>query len=411
MTAALSKLEKFKPNKNWAKLPLFNRKNWTRVRFDDVVENLNETCDPAEAGLERVIAMEHLEPGSLHVRAWGKVADGTTFTRRCRPGQVLFGKRRAYQRKVAVAEFDAVVSGDIYVLAPKGDRLLPELLPFLCLSERFFQHAVGTSAGSLSPRTNWSSLASFEFDLPPLDQQRRIAEILWAVDETLACHEKVGQDLEALRTSVSESALRGNAKVNGNAWSSWPIKRVEEVCERISVGIVITPSKYYRPTGVRCFRSANVRRGFIEDKDWIFISEEAHKMHSKSIVRAGDVLVVRSGVFAGMSCTVPPEYDGINCIDVVFATPRRDAVESQWLSNFINSSFGQVEIKRGERGLAQKHFGVDAMRNTPLPLPPIAEQRRQLAKMKEVYDATTMTQKHIENLRSTSTAFISTIFP
>jgi type I restriction enzyme, S subunit len=99
---------------------------------------------------------------------------------------VLFGKRRAYQRKVAVAEFEAVVSGDIYVLAPKDlcvpQRLLPELLPFLCLSERFFQHAVGTSAGSLSPRTNWSSLASFEFDLPPLDQQRRIAEILWAVD-------------------------------------------------------------------------------------------------------------------------------------------------------------------------------------------------------------------------------------
>lgn len=130
------------------------------------------------------MAMEHLDPGSLHVRSWGNVADGTTFTRRCRPGQVLFGKRRAYQRKVAVAEFEAVVSGDIYVLAPKDSRrLLPQLLPFLCLSERFFQHAVGTSAGSLSPRTNWSSLASFEFDLPPLDQQRRIAEILWAVDE------------------------------------------------------------------------------------------------------------------------------------------------------------------------------------------------------------------------------------
>jgi type I restriction enzyme S subunit len=66
------------------------------------------------------------------------------------------------------------------VLAPNDSQ---RLLPFLCLSERFSQHAVGTSAGSLSPRTNWSSLASFEFDLPPLDQQRRIAEILWAVDE------------------------------------------------------------------------------------------------------------------------------------------------------------------------------------------------------------------------------------
>lgn len=117
-------------NPDWAKLPLFDRSTWRRVKFGDVVANVNDTeRDPRGAGIERFIGLEHLEPGSLHIRTWGNVADGTTFNRRCRPGQVLFGKRRAYQRKVAVAEFDAVVSGDIYVFAPKDDRLLPELLP------------------------------------------------------------------------------------------------------------------------------------------------------------------------------------------------------------------------------------------------------------------------------------------
>lgn len=206
MTAVAARLPAINPG--WASLPLFDRKGWKRVRFGDVVENCAETCDPAEAGIERVIAMEHLEPGSLHVRAWGNVSDGTTFNRRCRPGQVLFGKRRAYQRKVAVAEFDAVVSGDIYVLTPKDPkRLLPELLPFLCLSERFFQHAVGTSAGSLSPRTNWSSLASFEFDLPPLDQQRRIAEILWAVDEAEQASAVLVGNLETTRTAKIDGLI------------------------------------------------------------------------------------------------------------------------------------------------------------------------------------------------------------
>lgn len=181
---------------------LLDRSGWKRVRFGDVVENLNETeYDPVGAGLDRFIAMEHLEPGSLHVRSWGNTADGTTFTRRCRPGQALFGKRRAYQRKVAIAEFDAVVSGDIYVLTPKGDRLIPELLPFLCLSECFFEHAVGTSAGSLSPRTNWSSLANYEFELPPPDVQRRIAEILWTVDEI----SEVWLDLLSQVKSASEA--------------------------------------------------------------------------------------------------------------------------------------------------------------------------------------------------------------
>jgi type I restriction enzyme M protein len=158
---------------------LMDRTGWTPVRFGDVVENVNETeSDPMAAGIERYIGLEHLEPGSLHIRTWGDVAEGTTFTRRCRPGQLLFGKRRAYQRKVAVAEFDAVVSGDIYVFSPKNERLLAGLLPFLCLSERFFQYAVETSAGSLSPRTNWSSLSAFKFDLPTIDQQTRIAGML-----------------------------------------------------------------------------------------------------------------------------------------------------------------------------------------------------------------------------------------
>jgi hypothetical protein len=221
MTATLPPLSKLKPNPAWASLPLFDRTGWKRVRFGDVVMNCNETCDPEEAGLVRFVAMEHLEPGSLHVKSWGDVADGTTFTRRCRAGQVLFGKRRAYQRKVAVAEFEAVVSGDIYVLAPKDtQRLLPELLPFLCLSERFFQHAIGTSAGSLSPRTNWSSLASFEFDLPPLDQQRRIAEILWAVDTEWNCYLGVKTALEDYRKSLF-----------GNRLSAFKMKPLAEAVE------------------------------------------------------------------------------------------------------------------------------------------------------------------------------------
>lgn len=130
-----------------------------------------------------------------------------------------------------MAEFEAVVSGDIYVLAPKDDRLLPELLPFLCLSERFFQHAVGTSAGSLSPRTNWSSLASFEFDLPPRDQQRRIAEILWAVDAVVEAwkntHEKTSQAIDVLR----DETIYGR-----NRSASWPTKRVVDVTKVVTKG-------------------------------------------------------------------------------------------------------------------------------------------------------------------------------
>ena len=160
-----------------------DKSSWLRVRFGDVVRNVNETVRDAEAaGLDRVIAMEHLDPGELRVDRWGSTADGTTFTRRVRPGQTLFGKRRAYQRKVAYAEFDAICSGDILTFEADRTRLLPEFLPFLCQSDDFFAHALGTSAGSLSPRTNWRDLSSFEFLLPLLDEQERLADLLWAIE-------------------------------------------------------------------------------------------------------------------------------------------------------------------------------------------------------------------------------------
>ena len=91
-----------------------SRKRWTRVRFGDVVRLSSERCiDPVAAGIDRYVGLEHLEPGDLRIRSWGNVADGVTFTNRFHSGQVLFGKRRAYQRKVAIAEFDGICSSDI----------------------------------------------------------------------------------------------------------------------------------------------------------------------------------------------------------------------------------------------------------------------------------------------------------
>src|SRR5262249_13175567 len=152
----------------------------------EVVRNGSEAvADPAAHGLDRAVGLEHLDPGELAISRWATTGDGLTFTRRFRAGQVLYGRRRVYQRKAAVAHFDGVVSGDIYVLEPTIEALLPELLPFIVQSESFHDYALRTSAGSLSPRTKWTDLAKYEFELPPIDEQRRMAEILWSVEHLL----------------------------------------------------------------------------------------------------------------------------------------------------------------------------------------------------------------------------------
>ena len=191
------------------------KRGWTRVAFGDVVRLCKERSrDPEADGFERYVGLEHLEPGDLKIRRWGNVADGTTFTNVFRAGQILFGKRRAYQRKVGMADFSGVCSGDIYVFEPRNEHLLPDLLPFICQSEAFFQHAIGTSAGSLSPRTNWKSLTTYEFALPPLEEQRRITEVLKAANLFKEKFRDFHNCLIGILDSVAQHAMRSHTSVH-----------------------------------------------------------------------------------------------------------------------------------------------------------------------------------------------------
>lgn len=179
-------------------------KGWRCVKFGDVVDNMNETTrDPEAIGLDRVVGLDHIDPESLPLKRWDNLSDlheGTSFTRVFRAGQVLFGKRRAYQRKVSLPDFDGICSGDILVFQPKNTALLSEFLPYLVQSDGFFDHALGTSAGSLSPRTKWQELAKYEFALPPISEQERIVGLIGGIDKTIDSY--LAARIEVLKKAV-----------------------------------------------------------------------------------------------------------------------------------------------------------------------------------------------------------------
>ena len=108
-----------------------DKTGWMKWRFDEVCRQVNTSSkDPVADGLDHVLGLEHIAPGNLHITKWDTLEKETTFTRKFVKGQVLFGRRRAYQRKVAYAEFDGICSGDILVFEAIEENLLPELLPF-----------------------------------------------------------------------------------------------------------------------------------------------------------------------------------------------------------------------------------------------------------------------------------------
>lgn len=218
MNAPDRKLPDLRVNPEWAKLPLFDRSRWQRVRFGDVVRQLKDEVDPLSGEVKRYIAGEHMNSEDIHIRRWGAIGDGylgPAFIRHFRKGQVLYGSRRTYLKKVAVPNFDGVTANTTLVLMADDRKLKQELLPWLMLSERFTKHSIQESKGSTNPYINFPDIAKFEFDLPPLAQQVRIAGLLAHIDivreSWIAACDVVRGSLEVVRQSFFHGVSVVNA--------------------------------------------------------------------------------------------------------------------------------------------------------------------------------------------------------
>ena len=181
---------------------------WKMVKFGDIAQNVAVRVDPADAKTDVYVGLEHLDPSTLHLRQWGHPSDVTGQKLAFKKGDVIFGRRRAYQRKLAVAEFDGICSAHAMVVRAKPKMILPEFLPFFLQSDMFMERAIEISVGSLSPTINWKTLKAQEFPLPPLDEQKRIAEILWAVDEVICSQHNLITDVHNAQSVFFESRMK-----------------------------------------------------------------------------------------------------------------------------------------------------------------------------------------------------------
>ena len=156
--------------------------------------------------LQRYIAGDHMDTDDPRISRWGEIGDdylGPAFHMRFRPGQVLYGSRRTYLRKVAVAEFEGICANTTFVLESKDTKvLLQELLPLIMQTESFHEHSVKQSKGSVNPYVNFSDLAWYEFALPPLEKQVRCSRLLREIENTLAALDSLGESLETIRFST-----------------------------------------------------------------------------------------------------------------------------------------------------------------------------------------------------------------
>jgi type I restriction enzyme S subunit len=226
------------------------------------------------------------------------------------------------------------------------------------------------AVGSTYDAVTAEDIGAIRAMIPSMPAQVAIADYLDAetarIDALIEKKRRMVDLIDLRQTATVERRIRDLAVAFGATPLKYAVRQVE-------VGIVVQPSQWYADEGVKAIRGFNVKPGAIWMHDLATITREGDELHSKSRLRSGDIVVVRTGQ-AGAAAVVPPELDGCNCIDVVIVRPS-DRVIPKYLEFVLNSDWTQKHIEEHSVGTIQAHFNVGSMKEVPVPIPPLAEQR------------------------------------
>jgi type I restriction enzyme S subunit len=371
-------------------------------RFDEIAVLVKDKIDnPAEADVDRYVGLEHLDPESLKIRRWGVPTDVEASKLVFKSGDIIFGKRRVYQRKLAVADFDGICSAHAMVLRARPDVVLPEFLPFFMQSDWFMERALEISVGSLSPTINWKTLAKQEFSLPTLEEQRRIAE---ALQQAGALTEKLILLQESVYRTLS-SAASLKFSVLGDRY---PVVRLSAICLRKP------QSGIYKPEEYRGHGTPMVNMGELFGNDVIDTEidmgrvqlDEAELLRYR--LTPNDLLFGRrSVVLEGAGRCVLVRDPGKAMVfesSVLRATIDPKKADARFIFEWLRSPLGHQQIRRIVTFTTVSGVAGSEVARLPVPLPPLEVQRCIANELGAIRDQQRVLRDRIEQSKQFSRA-------
>ena len=234
------------------------------------------------------------------------------------------------------------------------------------LSEGFTEHSIRNSKGSVNPYVNWKDLANYEFLLPPKEQQAKLAELLWAMDEVVEKESVILQSLEIYKSSFDKKKFVLYRK---------SYKKIGDHTQKIGSGI--TPkggSKVYQKTGIKFIRSQNVLSGDFNYDNIVYISEEIDNKMASSRVKKLDVLLNITGASIGR-CAIYSNSERANVNQhVCIIRTNKNELDPVFLCEFLNSKYGQVQIQILQAGGNREGLNFSNIRMIKIPNYTIEEQ-------------------------------------
>jgi type I restriction enzyme, S subunit len=378
---------------------------WHTRRFDEMAVLVNDRIDdPSKADVNRYVGLEHLDSDSLTIRRWGSPEDVEATKLRFRVGDIIFGRRRVYQRKLAVADFDGICSAHAMVLRARPHTVVPEFLPFFMQSDLFMERAREISVGSLSPTINWKSLAVEEFALPPLDEQREIIGYLQAfeqaINSSLELAQRAASAYGAQSSAIFARQLGSRTRSYGaepSAESTWVWKRVDE-CFDLQLGKMSSKKAREGREQTHYIKNNNVLwdRFILEDlPEMSFSSAERRKFS----LRSGDLLVCEGGEIGRAAIWADMGQEIVYQKALHRLRSRNDDVSPRFLLHYLRYCAAAGELEKIATGTTILHLPQERLAALRLPFPDLAVQISLSGQLDAILRAETEAMRRADKLK------------
>ena len=398
-------------------LKSLDRSKWISFKFEEIAQKISKTVKPEEVEVDIYVGLEHLDGEDIHIRRKGVPSDVKGGKLRCYPGDIIFGKRRAYQRKAAIVDFDGICSAHAFVFRANPEVIDPKLFPFFLHSDAFMHRMVDISVGGLSPTINWGDLKHQEFLLPPKDQQAQLAKLLWAMDDVI---ERENQLVNSVKKSYD--TLINQFMIHGNYQDGQLIKtkcglldsRIETyklkdcLSEKPMYGANAS-SKAYEPDSPRYIRITDIDdEGNLIKEDKVTIDSLDYKQY---VLSDNDFLFARTGNTVGKTLLYKSDMGS-----AVFAgylikfSINKELLNPQFLFYFTKSlkyeSFKRKMIKVG----AQPNINSEEYQSIVLPKFSIQVQNELCEKLDDLKANIDLIKAKISSSQSLQKSIINQVF-
>jgi len=339
-----------------------------KYRFDEIAINSTKKKKPTEEDRFTYIGLEHIDPDCFNIVRWGSDVAPIGDKLIMQKGDVLFGKRRAYQRKVGIAPFDGIFSAHGMVLKPNAKVIDASFFPFFIRSDKFMETAMRISVGGLSPTINWKDLAKQEFELPSLEEQKVLAEKLWAAYRLKEGYKKL---LAATDEMVKSQFIE--------MFSSYEKEvQMSTLFEFIRNGVNIKQDT--NPIGFPITRIETIADGYV-DLSRVGYAGIHNEKYSSYYMRKDDILVshINSLKHIGKCALYDIEGDRkiIHGMNLLCLRPIQDIINPIYALYFLRDRNTRNDIMEITKpAVNQASFSVKDFGNIRVILPHLSEQQR-----------------------------------